>query len=308
MFIKCISLTPASPSGGRVRRSQSCKPALHRMHRRSRIRCRAISEHLPGRQARRTGFPPAPSPACSGRRATVPYSTHTRHLGTVICALLSLSPLSSCFFLLANAENPDRNTHVTLLMDFPLVKTRSSLTLAGSTRCRVRGFLPVLVRFSLRDLHYHLFAALLGTLLPLPQVKKVYTTLAPSTTSQLLLPHIKQALDAAHESSTSSNSGNGHPHHNSNTSPFMRHKRSFTSASSLSTMSRCSGNGDNALSKFILLQPNSTDMKSIEAVKELKNDICKIYAGNETISKDLAETDFETLFPRFDVSFRFPYK
>lgn len=67
-------------------------------------------------------------------------------------------------------------------------------------------------------------------------------------------------------------------------------------------MSRCSGNGDSLLSKFILLQPGQTDKRSVQAINEIKNEICKAYAGNEAISKDLAETDFETLFPRLDVS------
>ncbi|KAK9896629.1 hypothetical protein P389DRAFT_82058 [Cystobasidium minutum MCA 4210] len=137
--------------------------------------------------------------------------------------------------------------------------------------------------------------SLLSSLLPLPQVKKVYTTLAPGKTTQLLLPHIKQALDSAHEVCTNGNNAN-----NNSTSPFMRHRRSFTSASSLSTMSRSSGNGDSLLSKFILLQTASSDKKSQEAIKELKEEICKTYADNEAISKDLAETDFASLFPRLD--------
>lgn len=134
----------------------------------------------------------------------------------------------------------------------------------------------------------------------MPQVKKVYTTLAPGATSNLLLPHIKQALDSAHESSI--NGHTGHSAHNNGTSPFMRHRRSFTSASSLSTISRSCGNGDNLLSKFVLLQSNAADKKSQDAIKELKDDVCKIYIGNETITKDLAETDFDSLFPRIDVS------
>lgn len=141
-----------------------------------------------------------------------------------------------------------------------------------------------------------MYTGLLSSLLPLPQVKKVYTTLAPGKTTQLLLPHIKQALDSAHEVCTNGNNAN-----NNSTSPFMRHRRSFTSASSLSTMSRSSGNGDSLLSKFILLQTASSDKKSQEAIKELKEEICKTYADNEAISKDLAETDFASLFPRLDV-------
>jgi hypothetical protein len=137
--------------------------------------------------------------------------------------------------------------------------------------------------------------------LPLPQVKKIYATLAPRSVSQLLLPYIKQALTAA---SDNSNNINGHDGHSSS-SPFMRHRRSFTSASSLSTMSRASGNasgGDNLLGKFVLMHPGGSDKRCQEALNNLKSDICKTFLDNDTISKDLAETDFETLFPRLDVS------
>lgn len=140
--------------------------------------------------------------------------------------------------------------------------------------------------------------ALLHSLLPLPQLKKVYTTLAPGMTSSLLLPHIKQALDSAHDNSLSGNQNAPH----SNTSPFMRHRRSFTSASSLSTMSRCSGNGDSLLSKFVLLQSSQNDERSLQAIRELRECVCEAYNGSEAISKDLAETDFESLFPRLEVS------
>jgi hypothetical protein len=147
-------------------------------------------------------------------------------------------------------------------------------------------------------LHRRLPPALLNSLLPLPQLKKVYTTLAPGTTSSLLLPYIKQALDSAHDSSLNGN----HNGHHSNTSPFMRHRRSFTSASSLSTMSRCSGNGDSLLSKFVLLQSSQNDERSLQAIKELRQSVCEAYIGSDAISKDLAETDFESLFPRLEVS------
>lgn len=149
--------------------------------------------------------------------------------------------------------------------------------------------------------------ALLATLLPLPQVKKVYTTLAPQVTSTLLLPYLKQAIDAAHELS------NGQPYGNSTThsTPPMRHRRSFTSASTLSSVSRsfgpgpgnANGNGnDSLLAKFVLLQTDSRNSESQMSIREIKTEAVKTYASNDTVLKDLADTDFGTLFYRLDVS------
>lgn len=91
----------------------------------------------------------------------------------------------------------------------------------------------------------------------------------------------------------------------------MRHRRSFTSASTLSSVSRsfgpgpgnANGNGnDSLLAKFVLLQTDSRNSESQMSIREIKTEAVKTYASNDTVLKDLADTDFGTLFYRLDVS------
>lgn len=136
-------------------------------------------------------------------------------------------------------------------------------------------------------------ADFVNLLLPMPQLRKVYLALNPEATSRVLLPHIMETISQMY--------GNGdQPTHRSSnpSSPTLPRRRSWTSTSSLSCLSRAASSSDAALAKFVLYQAEIQSKLSLSATR---NAVLQSCADRQNILKEVLETDFEHLFARVDV-------
>merc|ERR1712093_138436 len=134
---------------------------------------------------------------------------------------------------------------------------------------------------------------LMNLFLPMPQLRWVYLSLTPEATGKVLLPHIMTAID--HMYCTSEHQHNNHSPNPS--SPTLRRRRSWTSASSLSNLSKAPAN-DGLLAKIVLYQ---TDDETKQALTVTRNAVILSCTDREHILREVLETDFDSLFARVEL-------